>query len=263
MKSISKILVLATYAISAYAVQAAPVNKIVGNWHLDETRGQKAFDSSGYNKHGQLGASKAADSFDPVRVARRFDNAALSFSDGQFVKVPHANNLQPQKISVEAWVKPGTAPASSLPYILAKGQQNCSFASYALYIYNKDSDEQAPNTAHFYVAYADGSAEGTYVESPVDSPDILDGNWHHLVGTYDQTAVRLYVDGVEVGTGTPHTAPIPYDMFTNKDLYIGDYDGDANSCDNYNGNYVGELDEVKVWSKALTAEEVVKRYLGD
>jgi Concanavalin A-like lectin/glucanases superfamily len=29
------------------------------------------------------------------------------------------------------------------------------------------------------------------------------GNWHHVFGAYDGATVRLCVDGVEVGSGTP------------------------------------------------------------
>lgn len=29
-----------------------------------------------------------------------------------------------------------------------------------------------------------------------------DGNWHHVVATYNNTSINLYVDGVAIGTGT-------------------------------------------------------------
>ena len=32
---------------------------------------------------------------------------------------------------------------------------------------------------------------------------VWDGKWHHVAGTFDGSTVRLYVDGVQVGTGTP------------------------------------------------------------
>jgi len=266
MNTLSKLVLASTCAFASIAVQAAPpLNSIVANWHMDEGRGQRVLDLSGYGKNGQLGATAAVEASDPLWISRRFDNAALSFDGSQFIKVPHANHLQPQRISVEAWVKPGLAPATSLPVIVAKGAKGCSFATYALYMYNSEfaiDPELPPGTPYFYVAFADGSEEGTYIESPAGAPNLLDGNWHHLVGTYDRKAVRLYVDGVEVGTGTPHKAPIPYADFSNKDLYIGDYDGDTKICENSNGSYVGEMDEVRIWNKALTAAEVNERYLG-
>ncbi len=266
MNTLGKLVLASTCAFGSFAVQAAPpLNAMVAHWHLDEGRGQKVIDLSGYGKNGQLGATAAIEATDPLWISRRFDNAALSFNGNQFIKVPHANNLQPRRISVEAWVKPGAAPASSLPVILAKSAKACSFAAYSLYMYNPNyaqSPELPPGTPYFYVAFADGSAEGTYVESPAGAPDLLDGKWHHLVGTYDRTAVRLYVDGVEVGAGTPHKAPIPYADFSNTDLYIGAYDGDTKICEDYNGNYVGDIDEVRIWNKALTAAEVNERYLG-
>jgi hypothetical protein len=70
------------------------------------------------------------------------------------------------------------------------------------------------------------------------------------------------VDGEEVGTGTPATFSIDYSAFPNKDLYIGDYDGEA-ACPEYQYNFSGDIDEVRIWNKALTADEIATRYHGD
>jgi Concanavalin A-like lectin/glucanases superfamily len=37
---------------------------------------------------------------------------------------------------------------------------------------------------------------------------VWDGKWHHAAGTYDGSTVRLFIDGVEVGRGTPANTPI-------------------------------------------------------
>ena len=41
---------------------------------------------------------------------------------------------------------------------------------------------------------------------------VWDGTWHHVAGTYDGAAVRFYVDGAQVGTGTPASGPIVYGL---------------------------------------------------
>ncbi|MCA1708687.1 MAG: LamG domain-containing protein, partial [Actinobacteria bacterium] len=41
---------------------------------------------------------------------------------------------------------------------------------------------------------------------------IWDGHWHAVAGTYDGAAVRLYADGIEVGSGTPATATVDYSL---------------------------------------------------
>ncbi len=241
-------------ALSCSATYAGTLTGMVANWHLDEESGQRANDLSGYNLQGQLGATSGTDSSDPVWTLRRFDNAALKFDGDDYVKVLPNAKLQPSKLSVEAWVKMDqTTDPTILPYIVAKGgstlNNGCAFASYALYSHD--------NNAYFYVS--NGSS---YVESPtISSVDLTDGQWHYLVGTYDRQNVKLYIDGVDAG-GTPATFAINYSTaaFPYRHLYIGDFDGDSNHCNDYNGSFSGTIDEVRIWNKALTPSEVSLRY---
>ena len=75
-------------------------------------------------------------------------------------------------------------------YLVAKGIDP-EAASYALY------------TGHsgglFFFVY-DGKQ---FVLSPDAGRGIWDGHWHHVAGTFDGASVRLYVDGTQVGLGTP------------------------------------------------------------
>ncbi len=257
MKALTKFAIALTVFGSAQAFAVAPVTAIVGNWHFDEGKGQKTLDVSGNNKTAQLGAtaSTVAELTDPTWIARRFDNPALRFDgNNSFVRVPYSPVHQPARITVEAWVK-GTAAANAdlIQYIVTKSGYSCSTAAYALYSRGGD--------VAFYVS----PAKGEYVESPVAlAATVWDGSWHHLVGTYDRKTVRLYVDGVQSGTGTAETRAIAYNDYTFKDLYIGTYDDgsvcyadDPEIAGTYtNGHFEGDIDEVRIWSRALTATEV-------
>lgn len=254
MKTLTKTALFVLGILGASTIQAAPpLNHIVGNWHMDEGVGQSILDSSGYDSHGQLGDSAGVDVADPLWISRRFDNAALNFDGNQLTKVAHSDHLEPKRVSVEAWVRPTAADAESLPVIVGKSGDKCDLAAYSLYIHVDNSG--TVGVPFFYVAdNVDGIVFN--VESPDGAPSLLDGQWHHLVGTYDLKTVRLYVDGVQVGTGTPHTAPIAYASFTNKNLYIGGFIcGETSS-------HIGDLDEVRIWDKALTRTEVRARYKG-
>jgi len=254
MKTFTKTALFLLGALSVSTIQAAPpLNHIVGNWHLDEGVGQSILDSSGYNSHGQLGDSTGVDVADPLWISRRFDNAALNFDGTQLAKVAHAIHLEPRRISVESWVKPTDADAKSLSVIVGKSGDKCDLNAYALYIHADKSG--TVGVPFFYVAHNDGGFVYN-VESPDGAPSLLDGKWHHLVGTYDLKTVRLYVDGLQVGTGTPHTAPIAYASFTNKNLYMGGF-----ICGK-TASLIGDLDEVRIWDRALTRNEVRSRYRG-
>jgi hypothetical protein len=165
---------------------------------------------------------------------------AFSFGgvDG-FVQVPNSASLETPTISVEAWVN-STTPVNNA-YVVAKGASGDTAASYALYV-------QGGGLA-FYIF--DGV---NYVESPYSDPGIWDGNWHHVVGTFDGATVRLYVDGLEVGAGTPAAAQIGYGLLTTNDLFIGSYQGDAAHP------FQGLIDEPSVYNRALISAEIQALY---
>jgi len=84
------------------------------------------------------------------------------------------------------------------------------------------------------------------IGTPID-----DTMWHHIVGVSDPVAgsTSIYVDGVLVESGG---APNIVDEFENEipDLFIG-----ANS-QRANREWNGQLDDIAVWGRGLTQEEV-------
>jgi hypothetical protein len=83
-----------------------------------------------------------------------------------------------------------------------------------------------------------------------------DGQWHYAVVTYGSSAVRLYIDGVQVATkstssASPETSGI-------KPVRVG-----ANSRVTPPGNFFfGEVDEVRVWNDDLTSQQVADAFAG-
>ncbi|MFN4337017.1 MAG: LamG domain-containing protein, partial [Candidatus Nitrosocaldus sp.] len=94
------------------------------------------------------------------------------------------------------------------------------------------------------------SANGTnyFVFSP---NTYNDGQWHYVTLTYDGSTLRLYVDGTLVSSLS--TTAIP-DYNWNTPLTIG-----KNSLDN-SRYFIGDIDEVRVYNRALTAQEVSNAY---
>ena len=120
----------------------------------------------------------------------------------------------------------------------------CSHASYALYTGGSADTEGL----HFYIF------NGTSIAvSPAATDAMWDGNWHMAAGTYDGTTVRLYVDGTEVGSGTPTTGDIGYGLALSNDFVIGNTND--TSCVE-NTNWSGDLDEVRVYDRALSPTEI-------
>jgi hypothetical protein len=67
---------------------------------------------------------------------------------------------------------------------------------------------------------------------------------HHLAYTFDGRTHRLYLDGVMVDSATP--AP---QQGRASDLFVGSYDPPAELC-------AGQIDDLRIYSRAITAAEV-------
>lgn len=103
--------------------------------------------------------------------------------------------------------------------------------------------ELASNTPSFKIT------TGSTLQTVTAGSAISSSTWHHLVGTYDGTNAYLYVDGVLAQT-TAATGAIS----TNNSVWtIGRTVGGASHFD-------GTLDEIKVFSRALSANEVKAEY---
>ncbi|WP_455392136.1 LamG domain-containing protein [[Eubacterium] cellulosolvens] len=186
----------------------SPINPLAPDllayWRLDEDTGDTAFDSTMYNNDGTInGATRLSTGV--ISNALRFDGV------DDYIQVPDSNNLEPMVVSVEAWVRSDNP--GSFSYIIGKGGDACKAVSYGLY---------TGSSAGLYFYVYSGSS---FVLSPNAGTGVWDNQWHHVVGTYDGTRVRLYVDGAEIGTGTPATILIQYNLPTFDHLLIGAYKG--------------------------------------
>lgn len=177
------------------------------------------------------------------------DNRTVSYSPGKsgqgflplggHVRITNSASLEPANITVQAWVQ---SPASELPrYLIAKSRTTTP--TYAL------ADASGGGLTFSVVA---GTTTRT---SPVADPlTVWDGAWHLLTGTFDGSTTRLYVDGLEVGSGTAGAGSLAYsDTFNNGDIIIGSAQTLANS-------FPGGIDEIKIYDSALTAQEVLESY---
>src|SRR5918999_3599333 len=62
------------------------------------------------------------------------------------------------------------------------------------------------DSENIQTGFENSSGANYFVMSP---SNYSDGNWHYVVGTYNGSAVALYVDGVQVGSNLTTTTPPP------------------------------------------------------
>jgi hypothetical protein len=227
--------VMAILLITA-SLASAYTAGLQGYWRLDEGSGTKAHDSVNANSGTIHGAVFTTDHA-PISGSTH----ALAFDDNDYVQIPNdPASFESPHVTVSAWVN-ATTPGITT-YVVAKGIQGRTAASYALYTGDRGG-------LQFYVF------NGTrWAMSPSPGTGVWNGEWHHTVGTFDGSVVRLYVDGVQVGTGTNTDVWIAYELPDGNDLSIGAYwipDG---------FHFNGLIDEVAIWTRALTADEIADLY---
>jgi hypothetical protein len=218
-------------AVAGTAHADAP--RLVGEWRFDDGSGTVARDTSGSSLDGMLGTGDDR----PAWIAG-VDGTALHFDGNDAVTVPNSAVLEKQVVTVTALVRASASPGP-FRYVFSKGANKCQNGSYGLYT-------GADGGASFYV-YGNAGTE----HSPSVPPALVwNGQWHQLAGVYDGSMVRLYVDGTEIGGGTPYTGGIRYDLAHNEPL-IGSYVGDGCLL-----SFSGDIDTVRIWNGALTADQV-------
>jgi hypothetical protein len=222
---------LVSEVLALQARRRVPVDPPAGivSWYRAE---DNPHDAVG-NNHGTAHAI----TFGPGVVGQAFQ-----FDGGGYVRIPDAPSLNSAAITVEAWVKGATAQGR-YRYLLAKGIDSDA-SSYALYT-------GCSGGLFFYVSDRTHTAS----LSPDAGRGIWDGKWHHVAGTFDETTVRLYIDGMQVGNGTPAALTINYDMTVGNDLAIGNYLSPGGPW-----GFVGLIDELSTYNRALSVSEIKTIY---
>ena len=156
---------------------------------------------------------------------------ALAF-DGIDDYVNIGSNFTYQQFTVEMWVKPGAAQVTRANII-----DNYHYDSRSW-----NCQQDAANTNHYLFGCA--TSNGTLV-----SHFSLNANvWQHVTLVKSATALETYVNGI-LSESTPWSGTIYYqDQF----LRLGKWGGGTE-------NWNGRLDEVRIWSKALSQSEIRER----
>ena len=212
--------------IDAISLASASVTGLVGHWRLDETSGTLAADSSGngfdgtYENGPILGGSGVhgyAAAFDGSNdVVRVADNASLSITN---------------QLSISAWVKFDSV--SGEQRLVSKGQSN----GYYLILRNSSGKFL------FRCRGLSGSEDVESNYTPVAN------KWIHVVGIYDGSSLRIYIDG-QLDNQVSASGNI---SVASTDLTLGDRSSGGVELD-------GQLDEVRLYDYGLTDAEIAELY---
>jgi hypothetical protein len=237
----------ATSAVAVITVLpvTAVSDTLAGYWNFDEGAGTLLVDYSGQGNDGALVNYTNDSSWVEGRIggALRFGGAASS----NYVVV--ANYPKPSAtMTVSAWVWADARP--SFATILknwadASGQQQFHFGI-----------EAAVGDLSHYIKQQGGLQVGPVREGA--STPLPTNSWQHVAVTCDGQVMRIYRNGAPAGTpvaynGTLNTNPLP------ASLGIGAKIRSATLVDSY---WQGKMDDVGLWTRSLTADEILALYVA-
>ncbi len=235
MERTAKIMAVLGLLVLCGSALAADGNEPIAHWKFDETSGTIAYDSAGDNNGTVYGAIWTAGQID----------GALSF-DGVNDYVDCGNTFESvtgsATKSIMAWVKSATTDYSTAGGLILELYRK-SDSSSGFYVKAKGN----PATWQSF-----HRTSGSY--TILDSGVYVTNEWTHVALVQDGPKVDLYVNGVSEASASDGVAPSTSSPL-NASIGAYIYRATAYACFN------GSIDEVRIYDRALSAEEIREVYL--
>ena len=224
-KALTAVEIKALFDVQKTAVVSSS-SSLVANYTFDTNDN----DLTNYQNHSYGSSQRTKDRFGKVNKARNFDGKTA------FQEAANSVQLASDFTSVSFWAKVNKLPASGEVYILSHGgwqeRWKVSLPSHGKPVFTTNATSCCNDV---------DSGNGN---------ELKVGEWKHVVMTHDSLGDKIYMNGVKVNEKAFAGAL----KKTKYNLGIG-YD----PIDK--GNYFdGDLDEVQIYNKALTATEVADLY---
>ncbi|MDD5771894.1 MAG: caspase family protein [bacterium] len=214
-----------------YALSDSEINDLYNN---EKSGGLVAYypfngnanDESGNGNNGVVhGATLTTDRFGN-------ENSAYSFNGkDDYISVADNAVLNPKNITISAWIK--LSDTKDYKFIIQKYNPNYYNQGYAMAV-------NLSGVANQPAMWVGGNkwTIGTFV---------WDTNWHHITGIYDDSMVRVYIDGRQI-VSQAQAADLSYPV----SLYIGTYNGTTGTY-----NFSGLIDDVRIYNRVLSDSEIL------
>lgn len=211
----------------------APTNGLVAYYPFTGN----ANDVSGNGRNGTINGGVTA-------TVDRYGNANQAYSfNGTNGNITVANwNLLTGNAArtISVWFK--TAPKNTQQYFLSWGGSNHTTNTGSILGIAAD-----PSVTYHFLGFFGINND----LSLLNANQYFDDRWHLMSFTYDGSTMNLYLDGVSQSTKT--NSPL---NTGSSNLVIGSYIQSSNY-------FNGQLDEVRIYNRALTAAEVQQIYLAE
>ncbi|MBP9751907.1 MAG: LamG domain-containing protein [Candidatus Moranbacteria bacterium] len=206
---------------------------MVGYWKLDDASGTSASDASGNANTGTLTNG-------PTWTTGQIGGATSFDGTDDYITVPDGNSLDlTSDMTISVWANADNWTGEGNISTLVKKDLN--------YILRKDADAGTGGSGLKLLWW-----DGTNLLAQRVSTLPTTGAWHHIVGVIESNSTRkIYVDGA-LQSGTDYSSAQARVLTAN--LSIGNHQSAGTE------SFDGKMDEVRIYNRALSADEVVKLY---
>lgn len=227
---------LTVYAVYDYTTPVIPeiLTNLVAWYEMDETTGTNMTDSHINSLNGTIYGA-AIDQTGKVNKAYNFDGT------NDYCEIPYSSDFyMTDKLTIMGCVKweyTGlTQNMIALPY--STSAHTSPYFSYA--IHGLPDEGTGFVNMRLWMNTSAGYRDSGTAEMSL-------GEWHFVVGTYDGTTAKLFIDNAEVSSNT-YGSSASIAMYSNP-IYIGKTGG--------NKEYAkGLIDEVKIFKEAFTPSQI-------
>lgn len=224
MKQIFWFVIIGGLCVVINSLSAELLDDAAGIWLFDEGKGGVAADTSGNGNDGEVSGARWAEGkfggaleFEPPHVVRVEPSDSLNFKD---------------QMTIATWV------------YMNKGVSDTAIRRNGSYLLEVQSATERVPGGYVFGIWSGGGFTGGVWGKTVVEPE----KWYHIVGLYDGSEMKLYVDGTleaAVKQGG--------DVDQAGELLFGTFGGEK---------FIGRLDEVIFFNRGITEAEIAELMKG-
>ncbi len=218
---------------------------LVGYWKFEETS-SPAIDSSGYTSHAVW--TNGAGNLSNTPSLSKYENLwSMNFDgDNDYLELGTINSDHPlmlfnTEFTISAWFYQHGG-GDDFQRIVDKSDNGNAVNGYALYV-RPDSQQAA-------IMVNDNSYSTTSTENYALN------TWNHIAAVVTNSDSAIYINGVEITTSSYTRGAHALPPNVNTTMRIGSWNHSTQR------EYDGELDEIRIYNRALTAAEIARMANG-
>ncbi len=214
---------------------------LIAWWTFDEGMGDTALDWSGNGNHGIL--------FGPTwTIPGVLGDAAVNFTGSSRVAIQNLNyaSTDNEEVTVSLWIRTS----------IWNGQYIGGFDRDQYWRVGINLNNVGPGLVGWHVMTSNGQVD------LASTTRVDNGAWHHVCGVFDNGRMAIYIDGQAEGSVTSGTT------FGTGNTRFGIL-GVNNNATEFNGAtgigspLGGDVDDMRIYDRALTQEEIIIVMRGD